>query len=121
LEQYKGKPILLGFWMVYCGPCIASFPKLNAFKDKYGEDLVILPVNSLARDSIPVIDHVLSKKGPEYRMPMIIQDVFLSSLFPHGPIPHYIWIQPDGKVGAITRRTFVTDSMISQFLGNGKN
>lgn len=120
LEEYRGKPILLSFWMVHCGPCMASFPVLNGFKAKHGDDLIILPVNSFERDSVPVIDHAFSKRDTSYRMPVVIHDDYLQYMFPHGPIPHYIWIQLDGRVGAVTRRTFVTDSMIAEFVGYGK-
>lgn len=117
LEEYRGKPILLSFWMVYCGPCMASFPILNGFKAKYGDNLVILPVNSFERDSIPIIHARFSKRDESYRMPVIINDNYLNQVFPHGPIPHYIWIQPDGKLGGVTRRTFVTEENIANFVG----
>ena len=35
LSQYKGKVILLDFWIFHCGYCIASVPKLNLLQEKY--------------------------------------------------------------------------------------
>ncbi|MEX0939185.1 MAG: redoxin family protein [Pirellulales bacterium] len=42
-EDLKGKVVLLDFWAVWCGPCIATFPHLIEWQEKYGDDgLVIL-------------------------------------------------------------------------------
>lgn len=41
----KGKVVLIDFWAVWCGPCIATFPHLQEWKEKYGEKgLVIVGV-----------------------------------------------------------------------------
>lgn len=39
------KVVLLDFWSVGCGPCVAAFPKLNDWRQRYSEqDLVMLGV-----------------------------------------------------------------------------
>ncbi len=41
----KGKVVLLDFWAVWCGPCIATFPNLRELHEKYGpRGLVIVGV-----------------------------------------------------------------------------
>jgi len=45
LGAYRGKVVYLDFWASWCHPCEQSFPYMEALKQRYGKDLVILAVN----------------------------------------------------------------------------
>ena len=45
LEHFRGRVVLLDFWATWCGPCIATFPRLRSWQKKYGgDDFIIVGV-----------------------------------------------------------------------------
>ncbi len=48
LSDLKGKVVLVDFWATWCGPCVASFPKIRDLQARYKDyDVVILGVTSI--------------------------------------------------------------------------
>ena len=67
LYQYRGKIVMLDFWIKSCGPCIASFPYLNSLQKKFGADkFQLLSVNT--EDTKEDIAFFYKKNKPIYKM-----------------------------------------------------
>ncbi|TVR49403.1 MAG: hypothetical protein EA402_00070 [Planctomycetota bacterium] len=54
IEQFRGRVILVDFWATWCGPCIASIPKLNKLHKTYADQgLVILAHTDASSRNLP--------------------------------------------------------------------
>lgn len=121
LSDFKGKIIVLDFWATYCSSCLAHFPIADSLLKVYHKDIQILLVNALVnKDSKEKIIKTLRRydrpSGQSFAVPCAINDTLLNTLFPHFYIPHYIWIDKEGVIRAITSADELTAKNINRFL-----
>jgi len=65
IDQYKGKMVLVEFWIAHCGFCISAVPKLNDIASKYkGRGLELVSINMY--DPAATIESFKKKNKPEY-------------------------------------------------------
>ena len=124
LSDFNGKLLLLDFWATWCGSSRAPLPLLDSLQAAYEDQLQVLLVSyTAARDSKASVEAFFEKyrrpDGSRYRLPSVVEDTSLIRLFPHKPIPHFVWIGPDGTVGAITRSAQVTSRNIERAIAEG--
>jgi thiol-disulfide isomerase/thioredoxin len=63
LSDYKGKLVLLDFWICHCGPCIASIKDLNLLYNKYKDrNFKLVSIN--AYDSPEMIKSFIQNRKP---------------------------------------------------------
>lgn len=117
----KGKVVLLDFWAVWCGPCIATFPHLREWNDKYADKgLVIVGLTSYykykwdeeakrAKRSTEEVSHedeqaMLVKFAEMHSLKhrFAIQDGrSMSEYYAVSGIPHVVVIDQQGKIQMI--------------------
>lgn len=123
LSKYRGKSLLIDFWASWCGYCVQGFPKLVEIQEGYRNHLNILLVNSsYTKDTFNKIHTMRNAILRENDLTTAFMDDYFIQLFPHGPIPHYVWINPKGRIAGITFREFVNERMMEEFINkNLKN
>ena len=98
LSDHEGKVILLNFWATWCGPCVGEMPAFERLQETYGEDLVLLAVNS--GEDEETVKGFLEETGYTFRVGLDL-DYTVFSLYPSEFIPYTVVIGTDGKVAAI--------------------
>ena len=124
LSDFKGKLLLLDFYATWCSSSRAPMPLLDSLQTVYGDKLQVLLVSyTKARDTKATVTAFFEKwrnpDGSRYRLPSVVDDTTLVRLFPHKPIPHFVWVGPDGTVQAITRAEQVTAQNINRAITQG--
>ena len=95
LEKYKGKVVLLEFWIAHCGFCIAAVPKLNAIAEAYkGTDLELISIN--VHDPAATIASFKKRNNPAY--PILIDGETTGDAYGVDGYPAIVLIGKDGKI-----------------------
>lgn len=92
----KGKVVLLDFWEVWCGPCIASMPKVQELNRKYSDKgLMVYGVMS-ERDQLEVAKLMVQKR--QISFPMLQSDPGTNKVFGIVAVPTYVLVDREGVV-----------------------
>lgn len=92
-DDLRGKALLINMWATWCGPCVGEMPELQELREAYGDELVMLLVNT-GEDKQTITDFI-SENG--YTMTVCMDDTgdFLSlSQY----IPYTVIVDTDGVV-----------------------
>ncbi|MBX3240444.1 MAG: TlpA family protein disulfide reductase [Chitinophagaceae bacterium] len=121
LPDKNGKLTILDFWATWCTSCIKALPKVEALQHEMGEKVQFILVNAKRTkdDSLKTRNFFVKWKeryGTTLNLPSIEQDTLFGSLFPHHVVPHYVWIDGNGKVVATTSAEQLTAANINSVL-----
>ena len=95
LETYKGKVVLLEFWIAHCGFCVAAVPKLNEIASAFtGTGLQLISIN--LHDPEKTIASFKARHNPAYTI--LTDGEPTADLYGVGAYPAIVLIAKDGKI-----------------------
>lgn len=95
-EFIAGRPALITFWGLACGPCRLEAPHLTALHEQHGQEFSIIAVNAYNDDREAVAKYVEKEKLTH---PIVLQGKTVSNdLYRVGAYPTTFWIDQTGTV-----------------------
>lgn len=122
LSDFKGKLVILDFWATWCTSCIGHFPQMDSLQKKYKNVLQVVLVNSIkgSGDSMEKVRSFIRFYTSRYKnsfSPLVVAaDTLAYRLFPHTYLPHFVWIDQEGRLIAVTAPSMVTEEIIKDIL-----
>ncbi|SFC83110.1 Thiol-disulfide isomerase or thioredoxin [Parapedobacter composti] len=115
LNDYRGKLIVLDFWGTWCTSCIVAMPAVYRLQREFSDNLMILPVTS---DVGLVVEKFLrsNAKVKELNLSSVVNDSLLKAFFRYNSVPHYVWINSEGSVFAVTESHQLTRENVASAL-----
>lgn len=116
LSDFRGKLLILDFWATWCKPCVMMIPRMDSLEKQFEGRLQFLPVTYQTSHEVSVFREKLAKRtGLRLKGPEVVSDQNLKALFPHSGVPHYVWIDQDGVLRAITNLDEIRADKIMAF------
>ncbi|RYD95485.1 MAG: TlpA family protein disulfide reductase [Sphingobacteriales bacterium] len=120
-SDFKGKLLILDFWATWCSPCVAMFPKMDSLQKALGNQVSFLSITyQTEKEVLPFLVKLEQRLGRQIELPIAMGHEELHHLFPHVYLPHYVWINADGIVGAITGHEEINEANIREMIAKGR-
>ncbi|MCE7053682.1 TlpA family protein disulfide reductase [Algoriphagus sp. AGSA1] len=115
LDDYRGKYLILEFWAPTCTASIASLPRMANLSREFRDQIAIIPMTIFEEERVSeVFAGYESLVGVD--LPLVLHAGKMRELFPHSTIPHFVIVDPEGKVIAITGLEDLTSSNLEKML-----
>jgi tetratricopeptide (TPR) repeat protein len=96
LKSLRGKSVVLNFWGLWCGPCVAELPALQEFYDQYRDepDVLVVTINN---DTNPdTVRPWIEEQG--YTFPVLYDDGYVAEGARVASFPTTWFLDREGRV-----------------------
>jgi thiol-disulfide isomerase/thioredoxin len=97
-NSLRGKYVLIDFWGIWCGPCVAEMPTVKEYANKYADKLTVLGIDS--GDTKEKIKEFITKNNYDWQQVLSVrnsEDDFVLKFNVAG-FPTKFIIDPEGKI-----------------------
>lgn len=98
LSEQTDKVVLLNFWATWCGPCVEEMPAFEKLEQEYGEEVVILAVNSM--EDKETVNQFIEENGYTFPIAYDVEGA-IGEKYPTTGIPYTLVIGKDGIIKKI--------------------
>ncbi|MEB2785499.1 TlpA disulfide reductase family protein [Algoriphagus persicinus] len=115
LDDYRGKYVILEFWAPTCSLSSGSLATMEELQNHYGDRLAILPMTIFPESRV---QEVLSAYSvlQNLDIPIVVNAQKMREYFPHLLLPHFVILDPEGRVAAITSQSDITIQNLDKML-----
>ena len=115
LSDLRGKIVMVNFWATWCGPCLSEMPYIEAVRNNWSEDdLVILAVNW--KDDFGDVQSFITSEGYTFTV-LLDADGDVDTLYEVSSFPQTFFIGTDGIIKVKQQETsFHSQSEIENIL-----
>lgn len=99
-SSYLGKVILLDFWEVWCGPCVASMPKVQQMQEKYSDEGLQVFGITHEEKQLDAAKRLIARK--EILFPTLVGNASTKEFYGLTAIPLYVVIDRKGKIAFVS-------------------
>lgn len=107
ISDFRNKLLILDFWATWCNPCVRAFPKMDSLQKMFPDKLQIISVTDQDEGTVKVFLQKMEKARNVFPV-TVVGDKILNSVFKHTYLPHYVWIDENGIICAVTGEKEVT-------------
>lgn len=118
MSDFRGKPVILDLWGVYCSSCISGMPHMEELQKQFGDSIQIILVTRNPAEQVAAL-----KKRSEIlktvQLPFIVGDNTPAKYFDYTFVPQHIWVDKNGIIRSIANAEEANVSNIRKFIHQG--